>query len=102
MKSQVAGQPTNTRWPDSDWSHARYSRITVSGARGSRRHAAQASGNWFHHSMVFGCVPASGSVSRFALYVESRVLLAEYAAEAKLSIEYGPGIGPSASMSVLI
>ena len=33
--------------------------------------------------------------------VPSSVLSATYAAEARLSIELGPGIGPSASMSVL-
>jgi hypothetical protein len=51
--------------------------------------------------MVSWSPRAPGSVARLALKVASRSLPAVYAAEAKLSIEWGPGIGPSVSMSVL-
>jgi len=40
-------------------------------------------------------------VSRLQLNVPTSCFSAVNAAEAKLSIECGPGIGPSASMSVL-
>jgi hypothetical protein len=38
----------------------------------------------------------------FAENVETRRLSAVYAAEPRLSIEWGPGIGPSLSTSVLM
>jgi hypothetical protein len=41
------------------------------------------------------------NVSKLAVEVPSKVLSARMAAEAKLSMEYGLGIGPSASTSVL-
>jgi hypothetical protein len=44
---------------------------------------------------------APGSVSRFALNVPINSFPPVYAAEPKLNIEFGPGIGPSASTSVL-
>jgi hypothetical protein len=50
---------------------------------------------------VSGWPLASGSVSRFAVNVDTNVLSTRYAAEAKLIIECGPGIGPSVSTSVL-
>jgi hypothetical protein len=51
--------------------------------------------------MVCGSSPAPFSVFRFAVKVPTRVPSAWNAAEPMLSMEQGPGIGPSASMSVL-
>jgi hypothetical protein len=51
--------------------------------------------------MVSGSPLASGKASRFAVKVLTKVLSARKAADAKLNIEFGPGIGPSVSMSVL-
>lgn len=50
---------------------------------------------------VLGSAVAPGSVSRFALNVPINSFPPVYAAEPKLNIEFGPGIGPSASTSVL-
>ena len=75
--------------------------MAVSGISISCRQAAQASGCWAHHSAVLGSAVAPGSVSRFALNVPINSFLPVYAAEPKLNIEFGPGIGPSASTSVL-
>ena len=71
------------------------------GSQRSFRQAAHASGCDFHHASVFGSGAASGSVVRLRVKVPTSFLSARYAADAKLSIEFGPGIGPSASMSVL-
>jgi hypothetical protein len=65
------------------------------------RHAAHASGWVAHHAIVFSSPVASGSVARFALNVATSSLSAVYAADAKLSMECGPGMGPSVSTSVL-
>jgi hypothetical protein len=51
--------------------------------------------------MVVASPLAPGSVTRFALNVPSSSLPAVYAAEAKLSMECAPGMGPSVSTSVL-
>ena len=75
--------------------------ITTSGGRVSARHAAHASGCDRQNAIVFGCPAAPGSRSRLAEKVPTRVLSARKAADAKLNIECGPGIGPSASTSVL-
>ena len=75
--------------------------MVSAGSRGSRRAAAQASGCDSHQAIVFGSPRAPGSASRVAQKVPSSVLSARYAADAKLSIECGPGIGPSVSKSVL-
>ena len=48
-----------------------------------------------------GSTVAPGSVSRFALNVPINSFPPVHAAEPKLNIEFGPGIGPSASTSVL-
>jgi hypothetical protein len=52
--------------------------------------------------MVFGCGDAPSSVSRFAEKVDTSALSGVNAADAKLSIECRPGIGPSASTPVLM
>jgi hypothetical protein len=75
--------------------------MTTAGSRVSARQAAQASGWFCHQAIVFGSPRAPGKVARLAAKVPSKVLSAAKAAEAKLSIECGPGIGPSASTSVL-
>jgi hypothetical protein len=51
--------------------------------------------------VVAGCGLAPGRVSRLTVKLAMSVLSARNAAEARLNIECGPGIGPSASMSVL-
>src|SRR5262245_44275931 len=101
MKSYPAGYATNTGLPGSALSQATYSGMTTAGSRGLARHAAHASGWVRHHSMVFGSPCAPGRRLRLASNVPTSVLSAQYAADAKLSIECGPGIGPSASTSVL-
>mgnify|MGYP001160507461 CR=1 FL=1 len=77
--------------------------VVAIGSRGRQfcRAARQASGRSRHHAIVCGWLAAPSSVSRFAVNVPTSVLFARYAAEAKLSMEYGPGIGPSVSTSVL-
>jgi hypothetical protein len=75
--------------------------MTVAGSRWSERHAAHASGWPRHHAMVCGSPWAPGKVVKFAENVPTSVLSGRNAADAKLSIEWGPGIGPSASTSVL-
>src|SRR5258708_11495587 len=72
--------------------------MAVSGISCSCRHAAQASGCWAHHSAVLGSAVAPGSVSRFALNVPINSFLPVYAAEPKLNIEFGPGIGPNSML----
>ena len=46
-------------------------------------------------------LPDKTLVATFAANVATRVLSGWYAADAKLSMECGPGIGPSVSTSVL-
>src|SRR3989344_7712216 len=75
--------------------------MTFVASCGSRRHSDHASGCVAHHFIVSLSGVAPGSVIRFASKVLKSSLFWVYAAEPKLSIEFGPGIGPSASMSVL-
>lgn len=61
----------------------------------------QAPGCVPHQDIVSGCPEAPGGVCRFASNVPTGSSSAAKAAGPKLRIEYGPGIGPSASRSVL-
>src|SRR5262245_43577037 len=101
MKSKAAGYATNTGLPGSDLSHATYLGMTSAGSRRFARQAAHASGCPLHHAIVFGSPWAPGNSVKLASNVPTSVLSDRYAAEAKLSIECGPGIGPSDSTSVL-
>jgi hypothetical protein len=76
--------------------------MACAGSCRSVRQAAQASGWVFHQAAVLGSGSAPGRVCRLAVNVESSCLSAVYAAEPKLSIECGPGMGPSDSTSVLM
>ncbi len=100
-KSYAAGYPTKTGLPGSDLSHATYSGMTSAGSRGFSRQAAHASGCVCHQAIVFSSPFAPGRVARLADKVAICLPSAVKAADAKLSMECGPGIGPSASMSVL-
>src|SRR2546427_77377 len=99
MKSYDAGYPTKTGLAGRDLSQATYCGITSPGSRASTRVAAQACGCDSHHCIVLGSPLAPGSSVRFALNVETIVLSSRKAAEPNDNIEFGPGIGPSASTS---
>ena len=75
--------------------------MASAGSRRFSRWAAHASGWVRHQAIVSGCPVAPGRVCRLASNVETSRLSAVNAAEPKLSIECGPGIGPSVSTSVL-
>src|SRR5262245_48577441 len=74
--------------------------MTAAGGRGSTRQAAHASGWLRHHAIVCGSPSAPARVSRLAENDDTTTPSSANAADAKLSIECGPGIGPSASTSV--
>src|ERR1700678_1676792 len=64
------------------------------------RHACQASGCVCQNFMVFGSCLAPGSSSRLRSKVPKIVLSRRNATDAKLNMEYWPGLGPSVSISV--